>query len=27
VRVAIGELPDVIEERLRATWRSPKLAD
>jgi glycyl-tRNA synthetase len=27
VRVAIDELPGVIEERLRAPWRSPKLDD
>jgi glycyl-tRNA synthetase len=27
VRVAIGELGDVIEDRLREVWRSPKLAD
>jgi glycyl-tRNA synthetase len=27
VRIAIDELADVIEERLRAPWQSPKLAD
>jgi glycyl-tRNA synthetase (class II) len=25
-RIAIDELPDEIERRLRAEWRSPKLA-
>ena len=27
VRIAIGELGDAIEERLRERWQSPKLGD